>query len=184
MTMLAGRHLYTCGLGLEGFAHCWDFQHDSHLSPPSIPFTMIAVSEKIACGLTSAGVAKCWGDRLMAPDWTGGKAAAVAKWFSDITPDVALKTIWAGENYMCGLTVEGRVLCWGDGREHQLDGIPKTRLYVSSAYDRNGKPVVTSPKATCQPPLSAGTDGVCRPYYLCDQATEYLGTDNACHPRQ
>ena len=91
-----------CGLQVGGTLSCWDFWTRETpppvlLSAPTGTYHQVCLTNyDQACVLDAAGKATCWGAEPMeAPDETFTKLAC-------------------GNESVCGLTDDGRIVCWGD----------------------------------------------------------------------
>ena len=119
----AGQHV--CGVTTSGAAYCWgqndfgqlgDGSLDSRVTPTlvsgNLTFSSVNATWRFSCGLTTDGAAYCWGrgewgqlgDGLMTRSLV---PVAVAGGHRFVKIDTG------SNNLVCGLTTEGRVLCWG-----------------------------------------------------------------------
>jgi len=94
-----GRH--TCGLRLDGRAHCWGNNDFGQASPPADGrFVKLALGWEFTCGLQEDGEVLCWGNDDQA------QAAVPAGTYLDIA---------AHDATACGIrTTDAAVLCWGN----------------------------------------------------------------------
>ncbi|HEU0299571.1 MAG TPA: hypothetical protein VFR37_08960 [Longimicrobium sp.] len=116
--------MWTCGLAVDGGAHCWGAAEGRSTWPagtpsdpaffdcatsvwcsgprpvaPGLRFAALTFVNDRACGLTSAGEVHCWG--------LGGAP-------SRLGDDVRFTAIDGSETHGCALTAEGAVWCWGN----------------------------------------------------------------------
>jgi len=104
-----------CALGADGAAWCWwpgggiddhSFLHD--LTPtPEGEWASICLTQKgggnTACALDESGYPTCWG-RDLGPE-----------------PVERFAELSCGEFHVCGLTLDGRIACWGDCENGECD---------------------------------------------------------------
>ncbi|HEX2079108.1 MAG TPA: hypothetical protein VHG08_15395 [Longimicrobium sp.] len=116
--------MWTCGLAVDGAAHCWGAAEGRSTWPAGAPsnpaffdcamslwcsgprpvasglrFTALTFVDDRACGLTPAGEAHCW--------TIGGAPSRFAG-------DVRFTAIDGSETHGCGLAAEGVAWCWGN----------------------------------------------------------------------
>ena len=92
-TAIAGENKLWCGLSPAGRARCWSDSSIGFRSPPGKGYTDVAANWGQACTLAADGRATCW-DSVGAPSET---------------PAGAFAAVSTG----CGVTVAGRLDCWG-----------------------------------------------------------------------
>jgi alpha-tubulin suppressor-like RCC1 family protein len=131
-----------CALDAAGAAFCWGVNNAGQLGtgapgsyqPSPLPvggglrFASIGTGAGRNCGLTSAGVAYCWGsgiDGLLGDGTYGTMACGAGGSFCtpNPTPVAGGHTFTAlavGDSHACGLTGDGRAICWGSNRYGQL----------------------------------------------------------------
>lgn len=131
---------HTCGISVGGAAYCWGheilvggFGTGAGLaSAPSavrgdIAFKSLASGAHHVCGLDSSGTAFCWGLNLAGQlgfagvescsgPSTSNPAIAwlCAKVPTRISGEFRFVALTAGWQHSCGLTLAGKVYCWGD----------------------------------------------------------------------
>ena len=131
---LAHGHHNTCGITLAGNAYCWGRGYHGNLGTGTYPdyqsipaivtgghlWRSIATGRTATCGVTLAGEAYCWGSNYYgelgtgATSWREGtpQRAAAAWTFQSISR--------GGVGHTCGLTTDGRAVCWGYNGYGQL----------------------------------------------------------------
>jgi alpha-tubulin suppressor-like RCC1 family protein/thiol-disulfide isomerase/thioredoxin len=91
-----------CALKADGSVDCWGSDKDgASTPPPGVTFTSIECGLNLCCGLTgnTGDNVTCWGDD------TDGRATPPPGTFTHIDA-----MAWF---HLCGLTQEGKMLCWG-----------------------------------------------------------------------
>jgi alpha-tubulin suppressor-like RCC1 family protein len=97
-----------CGLDASGTAWCWSRVPERVDTP--LRFASLSAGDRATCGAEAGGDLHCWGkfhpltvsDRLP-PANTGIHRVARGEQFRDIA---------TGWEYACGITLDGRLLCW------------------------------------------------------------------------
>jgi alpha-tubulin suppressor-like RCC1 family protein len=146
----------TCALLADRRAYCWGWNDEgalgigvndgSHASPLQVmgnhEWAKIQAGWLYACGLTAAGEAYCWGNNRGGATGVGvmegvtytPTAVVGGHRFADLVAGGG-----AGGGATCGVTTDGRILCWG--RHHQWDGGWDNYSFVSEP-----KPVIGEPE--------------------------------------
>ena len=101
----AGSH-FSCGIRLDGSVECWGENDHEQLQEPEGEFTAIDVGWDHACAVNRDGVL-CWGW-----DANGRTAAPVGPLF---------RTVGAGAEHSCGLTLADDLICWGNNPDGRAD---------------------------------------------------------------
>ncbi|HET6764484.1 MAG TPA: hypothetical protein VFH27_12460, partial [Longimicrobiaceae bacterium] len=140
-TIAAGmRHV--CALDTAGAAFCWGFSLLGEtgdpgfgvtvLPPAPVPgaevFASLGAGDAFTCGITTAGRALCWGSNnrgeLGRTVGTCGSTFGFASVCSPVPgPVVAAErfaSLSVGNAHVCGITVGGSAMCWGDNGQGQL----------------------------------------------------------------
>ena len=123
---LAVGNSFACGLDREGVAWCWGGNFDGTLGVTepdwsahplrigdgSLRFAELVAGGSHACGREGGGAVWCWGDNYAAQLGQGGtgSGSAVTLRVAGLPDLVALD---AEETLTCGLTVTGKLWCWG-----------------------------------------------------------------------
>jgi alpha-tubulin suppressor-like RCC1 family protein len=142
---------FTCALTTTGGVKCWgrntwgelgDGTDDSNLLPMDVigltsDVTAIAAAQYHACALTTGGGVKCWGYNN-----DGRLGSETAEDYSAVPLDVdgltsGVSAIAVGYDFSCALLENGKVKCWGDRFDLQVDS---TESFSFSPYDINGLP--------------------------------------------
>lgn len=147
---LSASTYHTCAIARDGRPYCWGANDEGQLGtgdradrraptpvdtsalPPDARLRRIECGYAHTCALDEAGRAWCWGENGMGPlgapavrdrslvpvavDGTGRGAGTGASGGAD----VRFRQISAGVGHTCGVTTEGRLLCWGRGDDGQL----------------------------------------------------------------
>jgi alpha-tubulin suppressor-like RCC1 family protein len=124
---------HTCALSVEEFVYCWGdiydfaFQESRPVrTQADFRLTSLTSGSRHLCGLDDQGRAHCWGR-----NWRGqlGQPAPRkgSRHFVPVARNLRFRTLSAGDDHTCGLTLEGQAYCWGDDSERQL-GTGEVRL--------------------------------------------------------
>jgi alpha-tubulin suppressor-like RCC1 family protein len=139
---IGGGSSQTCGLTADSAAYCWGSDaygalgnggdsQNSHV-PVRVDTTGVTGGVFIqftadvyhTCGLTPDGIAYCWGSDEFGQLGDGGTSQdsqiPVQVDMSEIVGEKAFAQISAGGQHTCGITVDGRVYCWGSDNTGQL----------------------------------------------------------------
>ena len=143
-TKAAGRHV--CGVAYSGEAYCWgenDYgqlgqgqrsrRNGLQLVEGGLTFASITAGWRSSCGVTTDGDAYCWGRGV----W--GQLGDGLATLSSVPVRVAgghrfVKLDVGSNNLVCGLTTDGRILCWGLDRSGAL-GAPSASLCANNAFE-------------------------------------------------
>ena len=130
---------HTCGLDIDGAAHCWgndqlgtlgdgpDDGANEHSPVPvdgGLTFVQLTAGNAHTCGLTTEGQAFCWGD---------GSGGAVGDGNDDgqdvvapvpVAGGLTFAQLSAGYGHTCGVTTGGEGYCWGSDAQAQLGNGP------------------------------------------------------------
>lgn len=140
MDQIVAGAAHTCGLTAEGQAFCWgrgyngelgegarSVRHEAVVVRSDVPFVSLSAGYFHTCGLGSDAVAYCWGWNRYGQTGTGAAEEDVLV-PTAVTGDHRFQSVDAGWHHTCGVTVEGRVLCWGYNADGQLgDGSSTSR---------------------------------------------------------
>jgi len=100
-TAVAAGDTHTCALDAKGKVTCWGSDAQGVLDTPPDLLSAITAGEGYACGIRSEdSTAVCWG--YSATERTSPPAGT------------QFLAIDAGREHACGVTLEGRAVCWGD----------------------------------------------------------------------
>jgi hypothetical protein len=131
--VLASAQFHTVAVGLEhvcaldeaGDAHCWGQAGplgtgtlDPHPLPTrvatALKFATISAGSIHTCALTMDGAAYCWGSNT-ACQLGNGTCTGESLTPQPVVGEIVFRTLTAGYHHTCGLSVDGRVYCWGWG---------------------------------------------------------------------
>lgn len=142
---LSPGRLSTCGVDTVGSGYCWGSNQRGEIGNPStltgstaspaptlvtssVKFKSIATGWEHACGLSTDGTAFCWGDNVNGQLGIGTFATSQSSPTAVMTSE-HFSTLAAAGEFTCGLTLDGRAMCWGGNAYGQLgDGTTTTRL--------------------------------------------------------
>lgn len=191
---------HTCALTIDGDTYCWGANRYEQIGNAAVSescgngpgafscsstpvrvedvprFTGLAASRWGTCGLDASGTAHCWGYGL------GGRTESGLPASSKVPVEVpaeqvftALASSAASDGRVCGLTVDGRVWCWGlsdganGGGQSEVfagpDPVPTSLRFVSISFGgRHGCGIDDAHNAYCWGnnelgPLGTGSSG-------------------------
>jgi alpha-tubulin suppressor-like RCC1 family protein len=124
-TALAVSRVHVCGLDADGAAWCWGGNSHGQLgdgttaerfAPAKVAggqvFASLSGGLEHTCGVTDDGDAYCWGANASGQVGDGSdhedRSTPVL-----VTGGLKLREIAAGEEYTCGIDVDGLAHCWG-----------------------------------------------------------------------
>ena len=110
-TAIAVGDRHGCALDTDVEAHCWGtdwYEQDFPDAPPG-PFVSLAANDSVSCGLHPDGVAECWGTTPLAGPPHDPRPLTQLE-----VPDERFSSSAVGtEDNACGVTLDGRIVCWG-----------------------------------------------------------------------
>ena len=132
---VASSQEHRCWLKRSGKWRCWGDREWGEFGDTTTAHTFkrIAAGHNFTCALDNDGLAHCWGRNNLGQLGRAGTTAeclAAGGYMTrcpatDISPqrvatDVRFSHIEAGKDHVCALAVDGRLYCWGEGKEGQL----------------------------------------------------------------
>jgi alpha-tubulin suppressor-like RCC1 family protein len=148
---------HTCGVDTAGKAWCWGNNYFGQLglgggSTPtnggptpqlvagSMTYSAISVGMDHTCALGTDHIVYCWGawnsynyNNYGQVGHEPGSNVGTGTMVPRAIGSIAFNSLSAGEDYNCGITIGGSVMCWGNGNQGQL------------GYDQQGASNPTSP---------------------------------------
>jgi alpha-tubulin suppressor-like RCC1 family protein len=137
---------HVCALATDGGVWCWGDGRQGQLGTgeqsESTSPVRVATNEQVVslggawlhtCGVTATGGILCWGYNGTGQigDGTSGaedEADRVRAWPVRAESDAEFVDVSGGYRHTCGLTVEGRAICWGENYEGEVgDGTREMR---------------------------------------------------------
>lgn len=122
-TQISAGETVSCGLITTGSVYCWGTLSDSWSYPtPTListdqVFSEVTTGYRYACGITEAGKAYCWGSNNADINRNLGTLGNNSDTDSDLPVPVygnfVFQKIDAKEVHTCGLTIDGKIFCWG-----------------------------------------------------------------------
>ncbi|MFN9003244.1 MAG: RCC1 domain-containing protein, partial [Alphaproteobacteria bacterium] len=137
-TSIVGVGRHTCGIGNNGRVYCWGFNNYGQLgdgtttdraTPTLVPlpdgvisFTFVGGGTSHSCGIGNNGRAYCWGFGGYGQLGDGTTTNRTTPGPTVITPEgpISFTSIAGGLQFTCGIGINGRAYCWGDGSWGQL----------------------------------------------------------------
>jgi alpha-tubulin suppressor-like RCC1 family protein len=154
---------HTCALTSLGEAYCWgdntrgqlgDATTSSRSAPAHVAtvmrFRTLSLGWGFSCGITAADTVFCWGDNSEG-QLGAGSSEQLTGAPQRVLTDARITTISAGSVHACGVTTEGRVLCWGANSFGQLgtNGTESSGVPVPVAGDTRFTQVGAGEFHTC-----------------------------------
>lgn len=125
---------HSCALTPTGRSYCWGDNEDGQLGDDSREsrarpraldvapeFVSLSAGGAHTCGLTNAGRLFCWGDNA-AGQLGLSEPAAYALIPRPFVEPMHFASVAAGGAHTCAMSLDGRLYCWGQGRQGQLGG--------------------------------------------------------------
>jgi len=137
---------HACALTSDGAAFCWGNPGSGRLGIGPVPastrrspvavagtrrFRAISSGTDHTCALDADGDAYCWGNNAAGQvgNGAGGAAGATELEPTAVAGGLRFASLTTGQAFSCGLTVSGRVFCWGSNSVRELgDGTTANRL--------------------------------------------------------
>lgn len=129
---------HTCALAGDSTAACWGANAagqlgDSTTTGRSVPtavregfrYSAIAAGGEVTCALTPAGAAYCWGRNTNGQTGSGSPDSILVV-PALVAGGLVLRTITAGGQHACGITVDSLAYCWGANGSGQLGDSTRT----------------------------------------------------------
>lgn len=141
-TLITAGYNHTCALTPAGRAYCWGSSRWGQLGAgisgegvrsaipvevkdpvngPTVQFTAISAGHEYTCAVSTERKGYCWGNGLQGKLGNGLGGTQAYRTVPDPVldplagPALRLVTVNTGRYHTCGLTVDGRAYCWGDG---------------------------------------------------------------------
>lgn len=118
--------MVSCGITTDGVGYCWGNGSEGNLgggsrSSSNVPvavkgglrFSFLQLGLWTACGVTTTGEGYCWGSNGSGELGIGSKTPAEALEPFKVAGNYRWKSMAPGVAVTCGVTVDGRGLCWG-----------------------------------------------------------------------
>ncbi|HUF66637.1 MAG TPA: hypothetical protein VMM17_11745 [Gemmatimonadaceae bacterium] len=141
--IVVGR-IHTCGVSISGDGYCWGSNFAGEIGNASVPlgtsshapvpidgslrFMTVAAGWRHACGVTSDGSVYCWGENTVGQLGRGAADSTFHRTPAVVASTERFVALSLGGRHTCGLTTDGRALCWGENWAGQLgDGTAAPR---------------------------------------------------------
>jgi alpha-tubulin suppressor-like RCC1 family protein len=125
-TAITTHQMVSCGIAADGAGYCWGNGSAGNLGSGSkassnqpvpvkggLRFSSLELGLLTACGVTTTGDGYCWGSNGSGELGIGSKTPAEALEPLKIAGGQTWKSLAPGVAVTCGVTVDGRGLCWG-----------------------------------------------------------------------
>jgi Tol biopolymer transport system component len=148
ITAITAGAYHTCALTTHGEIRCWGANSfgqlgDGSTNPSNSPlqvnealrgFTAVSAGSVHTCGLTDAGGVKCWGANGYGQLGNHSTSNSYIPVNVEYFPG-RIRSISAGENHTCAVTMEGGAYCWGEGDHGELgNGFTTSSSYPQTVY--------------------------------------------------
>lgn len=134
----------TCGVSTSGVAYCWGSNFAGEIGSESVPlgtssvspvplegdltFTSVVPGWRHACGISTDGIAYCWGENTVGQLGLGGTDSVFHRTPAPVSGPDRFVELSLGGRHTCGITPDGRAMCWGENWAGQLgDGTAAPR---------------------------------------------------------
>lgn len=122
-----------CGIDQGASLFCWSLSSPYGAVAPGLRFTQVGVGLSHKCALATGGTIYCWGDvavsgvdlanpAVVPCDRAGSSTALCVMEPVAVAGDEQYSAVAVGEEFSCGLALDGQVLCWGYGAVGQAAG--------------------------------------------------------------
>jgi hypothetical protein len=115
---------HVCGLDAAGTAYCWGGNPFGQVGPEGasitittpqqitsdIPFSVVRPQFDSTCGIGTDQALRCWG--AFAPRSLSERMGDRAHLPTVVARGVAFKDVASAQHYACGITTDGRMVCW------------------------------------------------------------------------
>lgn len=145
-----------CGISDRGAAYCWGSNSIGQLGTGGSPgqvmtpqpvigdllFSTISVGRSHICGITRTGALHCWGFNTNGQVGVERQIPARTLPPTRVLPELAFRSVSAGSEYTCAVSVGGELYCWGYGlaplgfpRGSSPSSAPPTRVPAGAELD-------------------------------------------------
>jgi alpha-tubulin suppressor-like RCC1 family protein len=162
-TAVAAGEAHSCAVSWTGRLWCWGRNSEGQLGagdtearaePAEVAgdWVDVAAGSKHACALARDGTGACWGKNADGQVGSGRLTPAEPAPVPVGSLPV-LRSVTAGQDHACAVTVEGALWCWGRNEEHQLGAADPLRspdpLRVEDGVQRAWRQVSAGGRHTC-----------------------------------
>lgn len=136
--------IHTCGVSTSGAGYCWGSNFAGEIGNTSVAlgtsslipvpvegsllFTTIAAGWRHACGIITDGSVYCWGENTVGQLGRGDADSIFHRTPAPVAGTDRFVQLSLGGRHTCGVTTDGRALCWGENWAGQLgDGTAAPR---------------------------------------------------------
>ncbi|MEO1481371.1 MAG: hypothetical protein AAFU77_04645 [Myxococcota bacterium] len=129
---------HSCALNTRDEGYCWGSDRGALLAPdgrvdftgtelipvPSVSGWRSLSAGEITCGVSNTGQLHCWGSRA-AGQLGDGLDETAENWTEVLTDGERYRSISAGEDGTCAVTLGGELRCWGAFPSDQFDAVDR-----------------------------------------------------------
>jgi alpha-tubulin suppressor-like RCC1 family protein len=125
---------HTCSLSAAGQIRCWGYNKRGSLGVGSQQdpgdgivtgidggVRAIAAGGYQTCALTTNGTVWCWGSNHVGQVGSGAVSEAPVPRPTRVGGLASVRSLQLGDATSCAVTTDGKLYCWGDNSQHQID---------------------------------------------------------------
>lgn len=126
----------TCGASTSGVGYCWGSNFAGEVGNTSVPlgtsspapvaveggltFSTVVAGWRHSCGISTSGSVYCWGENTRGQLGRGTVDSAFHRTPAPVAGTDRFVQLSLGGRHSCGITTDGRAMCWGENWSGQL----------------------------------------------------------------